>query len=89
MGLLPDTQKLRAVYAPWRTYCDACRDRYLVVYFEVGGGESVPAFQAHAQFFISGKMPMGNRRQMRQLISKRQDCFLQKEGRVSVMHPMA
>ena len=26
----------------WRTYRDACRDRKLVVFFEIGGGENVP-----------------------------------------------
>ena len=32
-----------------RTCRDACRDRLLAVSFEIGGGENVPAFPAHAQ----------------------------------------
>ena len=32
-----------------RTCRDACRDRYLAVFFEVGGGENVPGILAYAQ----------------------------------------
>ena len=32
-----------------RSYRDACRDSLLAVSFEVGGGETFPAFPAHAQ----------------------------------------
>ena len=33
----------------WRTCRDACRDRLLAVSFEIGVGETFPAFPAHAQ----------------------------------------
>ena len=33
----------------WRTYRDACRDQWLAVSFEDGGGETFPAYPAHAQ----------------------------------------
>ena len=33
----------------WHTCRDACRDRYLVVSFEVSGEENVPGIPVHAQ----------------------------------------
>ena len=33
----------------WRTCRDACRDRYLAISVEVGGGKTFPTFPAHAQ----------------------------------------
>ena len=45
----------------WRTCRDACRDRYLAVFFQIGGGENVPGIPgacAIRDFCVSGKRPM-------------------------------
>ena len=67
IGLLPDTQNCglrmrreyreyfprhRGLVIPRRTCHDACRDRWLVVFFEVAAGKTFPAFTAHAQSVI-------------------------------------
>ena len=33
----------------WRTYRDACRDRWLAIFFKSVAGKTTPAFPAHAQ----------------------------------------
>ena len=45
----------------WRTCRDACRDRWLAVSFEVGGGEKHSQHSTgmrNPQFYISGRRPM-------------------------------
>ena len=46
----------------WRTCRDACRDRYLAVSFEIGGGGKRSRHSRrmrNLQFYVSGKWPMG------------------------------